>query len=222
MSKLGLESTIQNEETLKATVLRDGIQFEIPTRELISGDIILLEQGDKIPADARIIDITNLTIDEAPLTGESEPVEKNNKELKNVELSIQKQFNMVFMGTYVDTGRAKAVVTGTGVNTEIGKISTQLNEMGSIEEIPLTRKLNKLGYILGSIVILILAVLIIYKFTLLGIQGKFYGDFISNALISSILRSMNIMPISGYCAFKFRIACSVFKKSIRPPIRSRK
>ncbi|MFX0026253.1 MAG: cation-translocating P-type ATPase [Candidatus Hermodarchaeota archaeon] len=181
---------------LKATVLRDGAQFEIPTRELIPGDIILLEQGDKIPADARIIDVTNLTIDEAPLTGESEPVEKNNKELKNVELPIQKQFNMVFMGTYVDTGRAKAVVTGTGVNTEIGKISNQLNEMGSIEEIPLTRKLNRLGYILGSIVIIILVILIIYKFALLGIQDKFYGDFISNALISSILRSMNIMPIN--------------------------
>ncbi|MFX1361308.1 MAG: cation-translocating P-type ATPase [Promethearchaeota archaeon] len=181
---------------LKATVLRDGLQFEIPTRELIPGDIILLEQGDKVPADARIIDITNLTIDEAPLTGESEPVEKSNKELKNAEIPIQKQFNMVFMGTYVDTGRAKAVVTGIGVNTEIGKISTQLNEMGSIEEIPLTRKLNKLGYILGSIVIIILIILIIYKFALLGIQGKFYGDFISNALISSILRSMNIMPIN--------------------------
>ena len=181
---------------LKATVLRDGEQFEIPTRELTPGDIILLEQGDKIPADARIIDFVNLTIDEAALTGESEPVEKNNGELKNAELPIQKQFNMVFMGTYVDTGRAKAVVTGTGVNTEIGKISTQLNEMGSIEEIPLTRKLNKLGYILGSIVILILAVLIIYKFALLGIQGKFYGDYISEALISSILRSMNIMPIN--------------------------
>ncbi|MFX1493892.1 MAG: cation-translocating P-type ATPase [Promethearchaeota archaeon] len=181
---------------LKATVLRDDVQFEIPTRELIPGDIILLEQGDKVPADARIIDVTNLTIDEAPLTGESEPVEKNNKELKNLEIPIQKQLNMVFMGTYVDTGRAKAVVTGTGVNTEIGKISNQLNEMGSIEEIPLTRKLNRLGYILGSIVIIILIILIIYKFALLGIEDKFYGDFISNALISSILRSMNIMPIN--------------------------
>lgn len=181
---------------LKATVLRDGIQFEIPTRELIPGDIILLEQGDKIPADARIIDFINLTIDEAPLTGESEPVEKNNSELKKAELPIQKRFNMVFMGTYIDTGRAKAVVTGTGVNTEIGKISNQLNEMGSIEEIPLTRKLNKLGYILGSIVIIILIILIIYKFALLGFLGKFYGDYISEALISSILRSMNIMPIN--------------------------
>ncbi|GAJ00418.1 unnamed protein product, partial [marine sediment metagenome] len=68
---------------LKATVLRDGIQFEIPTRELAPGDVILLKQGDKITADARILEFTNLTIDEAPLSGESEPVEKNKYPLKN-------------------------------------------------------------------------------------------------------------------------------------------
>ncbi|MFX0148580.1 MAG: cation-translocating P-type ATPase, partial [Candidatus Hodarchaeota archaeon] len=181
---------------LKAEVLRDGVQFEIPTRELAPGDIILLEQGDKIPADGRIITDTNLTIDEAPLTGESEPVEKHSEVLRNGDLPIQKQLNMVFMGTYINTGRGKALVTRTGINTEIGKISNQLNEMGSIEEIPLTKKLNRIGYILGSIVILILITLIIYKFTLLGLQGLLYGDYVSEALISSILRSMNIMPIN--------------------------
>ncbi len=181
---------------LKATVLRDGIQFEIPTRELIPGDIILLRQGDKIAADARILEFTNLTIDEAPLSGESEPVEKHKSPLENNNLPLQKRANMVFMGTYIHTGRGKALVVGTGTNTEIGKISNQLNEMGSIEDIPLTRKLNRLGYILGSIVIINLIILITYKFILLGIEGNLYGDFISDALISSILRSMNIMPIN--------------------------
>jgi len=181
---------------LKATVLRDGIQFEIPTREIVPGDVILLRQGDKIAADARIIEFTNLTIDEAPLSGESEPVEKSKPPLENNNVPLQKRTNMVFMGTYIHTGRGKALVVGTGTNTEIGKISNQLNEMGSIEDIPLTRKLNRLGYILGSIVIINLIILITYKFVLLGIEGNLYGDFISEALISSILRSMNIMPIN--------------------------
>ena len=186
---------------LKTVVLRDGIQFKIPTKELIPGDIILLEQGDKIGADARILELTNLTIDEAPLTGESEPVEKKGEHLKDRDLPIQKQTNMVFMGTYVNTGRVKALVTGTGINTEIGKISNQLNEMGSIEDIPLTRKLNRLGYILGTIVIIYLIVLIAYKFSTLLLEGLFYGDYISNAVISSILRSMGIMPITGIPLF---------------------
>ena len=181
---------------LKATVLRDGIQFEIPTKELLPGDIIFLEQGDKIPADARIAEFTNLTIDEAPLTGESEPVEKNDILINTRDEPIQKQANMLFMGTYVYTGRAKALVTGTGIETEIGKISNQLNEMGSIEDIPLTRKLNKLGYILGIIVTINLTILIIYKLVILGLEGNFYGEFISEALARAILRSMNIMPIN--------------------------
>ncbi|NHJ20161.1 MAG: cation-transporting P-type ATPase [Candidatus Lokiarchaeota archaeon] len=181
---------------LKTVVLRDGIQFEIPSKELVPGDIILLDQGDKIGADARIIELTNLSVDEAPLTGESEPAEKSTELLEEKDLSIQKQINMVFMGTYVHTGRAKALVTGTGLDTEIGKISNQLNEMGSIEEIPLTRKLNRLGYILGTIVILYLIALIAYKFAVLGLEGLFVGEHIREAVISSILRSMGIMPIN--------------------------
>ncbi len=190
-----LES-LQKIAALKANVIRDGIQFEIPTREVVPGDIILVDQGDKIPADARLIDVINLTVEEASLTGESEPVDKEVSILKISDVSIQKQKNMLFMGTYIHTGRAKALVIGTGAHTEIGKISTQLNEMGSIEDIPLTRKLNRLGYILGAIVIINLCILISYKFILLAIQNQFFGEFISEALVSSILRSMNVMPIN--------------------------
>lgn len=190
-----LES-LQQIAALKANVIRDGIQFEIPTREIVPGDIILVEQGDKIPADARIINITNLTIEEASLTGESEPVDKQVLTLEQSDLTIQKQTNMLFMGTYVHTGRAKALVVGTGSNTEIGKISQQLNEMGSIEDIPLTHKLNRLGYILGIIVIINLCFLISYKLILLAVENQLLGPLISEALVSSILRSMNVMPIN--------------------------
>ena len=191
-----LES-LQRIAALKTSVLRDGIEFEIPTRELIPGDIILLKEGDKIPAEGRIIEFTNLTIDEAPLTGESEPVVKDNQIIEeNNSVPIQELHNMLFMGTYINTGRAKALVTGTGVNTEIGKISNQLNEMGSIEDIPLTRKLNRLGYILGTVVIINLIILITYKFSILIAQNKFIEEEITKALVDSILRAMNVVPIN--------------------------
>ena len=191
-----LES-LQRIAALKTSVLRDGFEFEIPTRELIPGDIILLNEGDKIPADSRIVEYTNLTVDEAPLTGESEPVVKNNQIIKkNNSLPIQEQHNMLFMGTYIKTGRAKALVTCTGINTEIGKISSQLNEMGSIEDIPLTRKLNRLGYILGTVVIINLIILITYKFSILISQNNFIEKEISKALVDSILRAMNVVPIN--------------------------
>lgn len=194
-ARKALES-LQRIAALKANVMRDGIQFEVPTREVLPGDIILVDQGDKIPADARLIEVINLTVEEASLTGESEPVDKKVATLEISDAPVQKQENMLFMGTYVHTGRAKALVIGTGAHTEIGKISTQLNEMGSIEDIPLTRKLNRLGYILGVIVIINLCVLISYKLILLAIQNQFFGTFISEALVSSILRSMNVMPIN--------------------------
>jgi len=181
---------------LKATVLRDKEQFEIPNRELVPGDIILLEQGDKIPADGRIINQINLRVDEAPLTGESEPAEKNNKIIEKNDVPIQKQSNMIFMGTYIYTGRAKALITDTGVNTEIGKISTTLNEMGSIEDIPLTGKLNRLGYILGIIVIINLYILIFYKLVVLAYEENLIRSEISSALVSSILRATNVLPIN--------------------------
>jgi len=188
---------------LKATVVRDGKKFgiEILTKELVPGDIILLSQGSKVPADGRIIESMNLTINEAPLTGESEPEEKSSQIIEKDGVPIQDQTNMVFMGTYCNTGRAKVLITQTGVNTQIGEISSQLNKLGGIEEIPLTKRLNRLGYILGIIVIINLIILIVYKFTVLNLwedlfSGNFGNDNLSDALVSSILRAMNIMPIN--------------------------
>ncbi|MFW9828085.1 MAG: cation-translocating P-type ATPase [Candidatus Thorarchaeota archaeon] len=174
---------------LKATVIRDGEQYEVPNKELVPGDVVLLEQGDKVPADGRIINLVNLTIDEALLTGESEPVEKKNNIIENKKVPIQNQNNMVFMATYVRTGRAKILITGTGTKTEFGKISQTLNEMGSIEDIPLTRKLNRLGYILGTIVIINLIILIVAKISI-------FQEQIIPAFTDSIIRAMNIVPIN--------------------------
>ncbi len=181
---------------LKATALRDGRHIQVETRDLVPGDIVILTQGDKVPADGRIIESMNLSVDEAPLTGESEPVEKNSNILEKKELPIQSQSNMVFMGTYVQTGTAKELITGTGTKTEIGKISQTLNEMGSIEDIPLTRKLNRLGKILGTVVIINLIILITFKLTILSIQNNLIQDEIVNAFTDSIIRAMNIVPIN--------------------------
>ena len=109
------------------TVLRGGKEEEVPSKELVPGDILLLEAGDKIPADARLIENHSLRCDEAPLTGESVPVGKNIKPLpENVRVSDRK--NMVFTGTTVTYGRGKAVVTSTGMNTEFGKIAEEVTD----------------------------------------------------------------------------------------------
>jgi Ca2+-transporting ATPase len=181
---------------LKSTVLRDGIRIEIKTKDIVPGDIIILNQGDKIPADGRIFEFTNFSVDEAPLTGESEPVEKNSFILDSINIPLQNQSNMAFMGTYVRTGRAKELVTSTGINTEIGKISQTLNKMGSIEDIPLTRKLNHLGHILGILVIINLFILLGSKLVILAIQGNFIQNFVIQSITDSVVRSMNIVPIN--------------------------
>ena len=107
------------------TVLRGGQEQRIPSRELVPGDIMLLEAGDRIPADARLVEVLSLKCDEAPLTGESFPVEKDLKPLP-VDVPVGDRRNVVFTGTTVTYGRAKAVVTGTGMKTEFGKIAEQV------------------------------------------------------------------------------------------------
>ncbi|MEW6033879.1 MAG: cation-translocating P-type ATPase [Chloroflexota bacterium] len=126
-----------------ASVLRDGKETEIPARELVPGDIILLRTGDRIPADARLIEAINLKTEEAPLTGESVPVEKISEPLPG-EVSIGDRRNMVFTGTAAVYGRGTAIVTATGMATEFGKIAAMLQEVQT-EKTPLQINLDKIG-----------------------------------------------------------------------------
>jgi Ca2+-transporting ATPase len=126
-----------------ASVLRDRMEIEISATELVPGDIILLRTGDKIPADARLIDAVNLKTDEASLTGESIPLEKTGKAVMG-EASIGDRKNMVFTGTAAVYGRGLAVVTATGMATEFGKIATMLQEVEK-ERTPLQINLDQLG-----------------------------------------------------------------------------
>jgi P-type Ca2+ transporter type 2C len=131
------------------TALRGGKEHEVPSKELVPGDILLLEAGDKIPADGRLIEIHSLKCDEAPLTGESFPVEKESKPLpENAPLGDKK--NMVFTGTTVTYGRAKAAVTSTGMSTEFGKIAEEVAAVVK-EKTPLERRTEEIGKWLGII-----------------------------------------------------------------------
>ncbi len=131
------------------TVLRDGIEARIPSRELVPGDIMLLEAGDRIPADARLIEIHSLKCDEAPLTGESFAVEKSVQPLPP-DVAVGDRRNVVFTGTTVTYGRGKAVVTGTAMNTEFGKIAEQVSSV-SQEPSPLEKRTAEIGRWLGLI-----------------------------------------------------------------------
>jgi Ca2+-transporting ATPase len=137
-----------------AKVIRDGKVEEIPAKKLVPGDILVLEEGDKVPADARLIEITSLKVDESALTGESTPVFKDVRAIKDVPLAERK--NMVFMGTIIAYGRAKAVVVATGIDTEMGKI-TKIIQIPE-EETPLQKRLNDLGKKLGIFIIAICVV----------------------------------------------------------------
>ena len=147
--------------TSKARVLREGKDLQIPAREVVPGDIILLEAGDRMPADARLLEVVDLSMDESVLTGESNPVSKITISLA-FDAPIADKKNMVFMGTHATYGRAKAVVTSTGINTQFGKISEMVQTVEK-EEIPLKLKLDKFAKKIGIIVIVAAATILVFS-----------------------------------------------------------
>ena len=126
-----------------ASVLRDGEETEVPARELVPGDVIFLRTGDRVPADARLLEAVNLKTDEASLTGESVPAEKTGDPLEG-EVNVSDRRNMVFMGTAAVYGRGTAIVTATGMATEFGKIAAMLQEV-KVEKTPLQINLDRMG-----------------------------------------------------------------------------
>ncbi|MEM2933476.1 MAG: HAD-IC family P-type ATPase [Methanocellales archaeon] len=141
----------------KAKVLRDGLERVIDVSEVVPGDILLLEEGDRIPADARIFESCNLEVDESMLTGESTPVRKEPVLLAG-KISIVDQVNTVFMGTIITRGRGKAIVVATGMDTEMGRIARVIQEEEE-EETPLQRRLNSMGKQIGAIALIAMVVL---------------------------------------------------------------
>ncbi|WP_371801863.1 cation-translocating P-type ATPase [Candidatus Lokiarchaeum ossiferum] len=167
-------------------VIRSGQKQEIFSKKICVGDLLVLSPGDRIPADARIIQSANLRVNEASLTGESEPVKKNNgKPLKNTPLHLQNQENILFYGTFITTGTGFAIVIKTGINTEIGKISQGLESANS-SEIPIRTKLNNIGKWFGIGVILAWLIVLIVLWLSTG----------ELKIIESLNSAMDIMPIN--------------------------
>jgi len=140
-----------------ATVLRDEKEIIIPDVEVVPGDVIILQEGEKVPADARVIESRDLTLDEAALTGESHPIHKITEPLEQPDLPVADQKNMIFKGTYITAGNGRAIATATGANTVIGKISEKITLIES--EIPLKaniRYLSRLIVIAVSVIISLL------------------------------------------------------------------
>ena len=141
-----------------AKVIRDGKQVILPARELVVGDVVVLDTGDYVPADLRIIEAINLKVQESALTGESLPVDKMSDKLDGKEVGIADRVNMLFSSSLVTYGRGKGIAVETGMNTEVGKIAEIISNTKK-EETPLAQKLNKLGKILGIVALIICAVI---------------------------------------------------------------
>ncbi|PZN26811.1 MAG: haloacid dehalogenase, partial [Proteobacteria bacterium] len=141
-----------------ARVIRDGVRQNVLAAELVPGDILCVEEGDTIPADARLLHATALHTTEAALTGESQPVAKEIGDITD-EVALGDRDNMIFSGTAVTYGRGKAVITATGMQTQMGRIAGLLKEAPA-ETTPLQEELAQVGKLLGIIVIVIAAVMI--------------------------------------------------------------
>lgn len=174
-------------------VIRDGKQIVIESTQLVTGDVIVLEAGDAVPADARIIECASIKAEEAALTGESVPVSKtdevlNTEDGRDIPLGDRK--NMVYMGSTIAYGRGKAVITGTGMNTEMGRIADALIQTKD-GETPLQKKLAQLSKVLSFVVLGICA--FIFAFTLIR-NGSFEGKVVLETFMVAVSLAVAAIP----------------------------
>ena len=169
----------------KCKVIRDGIKQEILSKDIVPGDILFLEAGDLIAADGRIIENHSLQVNESSLTGESLAVEKNAEVLSDYEIPLSDRKNMVFGGTLVTYGRAIAVVTSTGMNSELGKIAN-LMENTQAKETPLQKTLDKFS---GKLAIIIITICII-----VFVLEIYRDESILNALMFAVALAVAAIP----------------------------
>jgi len=168
---------IKNLLSLKAQVVRDGTRTEIDASELTIGDIVLLNPGDKIPADLRLIKVDNLKIEESPLTGESVPSEKS-IEILDDNTMLGDRINMAFSSTTVSSGTGVGVVVSIGKDTEIGKINQMMSDVETITT-PLLRQTAKFGKTVSIFIVIIAAIIFIF--------GHFYRHYETGELLMSVI-----------------------------------
>ncbi len=166
-------------------VVRDGEIQEVFARDLVPGDIMMLKAGNKVPADGRLLKSVNLQINEAALTGESEPVEKSPETLTKPDLPIGDRFNIVHMGTVVTYGRGQAIITDTGMKTQLGNIAEMLQTVER-EPTPLQRRLDQLGKVMALAALAIIGIVFFL--------GLLRGENIELMLLTGISMAVAAIP----------------------------
>ena len=182
------ESSLEALKNLAAPetkVLRDGSVSGIPTRELVPGDIVILETGAVIPADLRLTEAVNLKVQESSLTGESVPVDKQTIPLKGDDIALGDRTNMAFSTGMVTYGRGRGIVVTTGMQTEVGKIANLLQQTADTET-PMSRRLEQLGKVLGIAAIIICAVIFIV--------GVLYGNSVLSMFMTAVSLAVAAIP----------------------------
>lgn len=168
---------LQQLSSPKALVMREGKKYEIPSSDLVPGDIVFLEAGRQVPADMRLLIAVNLKLEESALTGESVPVDKTTNELPESVTGVGDKTNMAYMSTTVTYGRGEGIVTATGMETEIGKIAG-LIDSGNHEMTPLQKKLADLGKLLSMVAVSIC----VFLFLVAVLQHRDIGDMLLTAI----------------------------------------
>ena len=166
-------------------VIRNGKMEVIPAKELVPGDIVVLDTGDYVPADLRIIEAVNLKSQEASLTGESVPVDKKKEKIENTEVDLGDRDNMLFSSSLITYGRGKGIVVETGMNTEVGKIAGIINSAEETQT-PLQAKLNKLGKTLGIAALVICAIIFVI--------GLLYGKDPIEMFMTAVSLAVAVIP----------------------------
>jgi P-type Ca2+ transporter type 2C len=189
-------AALQKMSAPNVQVLRDGHQLTVPGREVVPGDIVLLEAGNYVPADLRLTETFNLKIEEASLTGESLPVEKRAGVVLDRDIPLGDRLNSAFMGTLITYGRGKGMVTATGMHTQIGLIAEMIQSFED-EDTPLQHKLAHLGKVLGSACLVICIVVFVY--------GLFRDTNIASAAGGDIL---------GYLSAEKKVVVNLFMTAV--------
>ena len=189
----------------KTVVLRDGKEVIMKDEDIVPGDVIILQEGEKVPADARIIVSNNLKADEATFTGESTPVHKISEELGGEHVPVAEQRNIIFKGTNIVSGNGRAVIFATGINTQIGKIAKQIASIDA--EIPLKANIRYLSRAIIAAVAVINVMLLI--------AGLLYGKGIKEMFVTLVTLSVSVIPEGLPIVMTLILATGVWRMSKR-------
>ncbi len=188
-----------------AVVIRDTREIVISDEEIVVGDMVVLREGDKLSADVRILDSTNLKVNESALTGESVPVFKNTLVISTKDVPVADQHNMAFKGTFVVTGVARAIVVATGINTVIGKISEKINTIDT--DAPLKKDIEKLSKFLSVLVLAISA--------LVFVLGIYFGNPARDMFFTAVAVAVSLVPEGLPIVITLVLATGVYRMAKR-------